>query len=135
MVLLYPIIQSINKEKVDDFFKKPDNFIWGYEKYKQVGNKLFLYFKVCFNSDINMWKFCKNNYTFNKTDKEIYFDGGKRIKSISKRRKSISKRRRKSGNKRSKSGNKRRSKSISKRRRKSTRKSGNKIRKSIINNQ
>ena len=28
-----------------------------------------------------MWKFCKNNYTFNETDKEIYLDGKRSKKS------------------------------------------------------
>jgi len=64
----------------------PLNFIWGFQKSRKrdgdkYKNKLYLYFKVCFNTSKNLWQFCKNNYTFSKSGGGgRYLDGKKVLK-------------------------------------------------------
>jgi len=93
MVLFKTRFSSILEHGIDKIesdinalFLDPLNFIWGFEKCEkrnQYKNRLYLYFKVCFNTSNNLWQFCKNNYTFSIETGGKYEDGRKK-KSVRK---------------------------------------------------
>jgi ankyrin repeat protein len=98
MVLFKTRFSSILEHGIDKIesdinavFLDPLEFIWGFEKCEkrnQYKNRLYLYFKVCFNTSNNLWQFCKNNYTFSIETGGKYEDGRKK-KSVMKSSKKV----------------------------------------------
>ena len=87
-------VENKIKKKFDDH----SNFIWGFDgcSWNTGARKLYVYFKVCFNYENNLWQFCSNNYNYTVEKKGFYTDGRKKKTLKKSSRKSVRKVSRKS---------------------------------------
>ena len=73
-ILLEKNINLVNK-MVNKLFENEHNSIWGFQKTfikSSENNRIYLYFKICFNVTSNLWQFCINNYDRDSYNDEIY---------------------------------------------------------------